>query len=109
MVAGRERRTLHGSDSSTTIGPSRSPSQGRIRSMSVQLERNTPSPALQRRIALHRTQVARRRAEQGDPVAALAQFMRVTFSEEALAETYADYLRAGRAWMDRDDDASEDG
>jgi hypothetical protein len=77
--------------------------------MTIQLERNTPSPTLQRRIALHRAEVARMRAERGDPAAALARFMRDTFSEEALAETYADYVRAGHAWMDPENNASKDG
>jgi hypothetical protein len=76
--------------------------------MTVHLERNTLSPTLQRRIELHRAEVARLRAEQGDPAAALARFMRETFSEEALAETYAEYVRAGHGWMDRDDDESVD-
>jgi hypothetical protein len=77
--------------------------------MTVQLERNTPSPTLQRRIELHRAHVAQWRAEHGDPAAALARFMRETFSEEALAETYEEYVRAGHGWMDRTDDPSEDG
>jgi hypothetical protein len=77
--------------------------------MTVQLTRITPSPALQRRVELHRAEAARLRAERGDPVSALASFMRETFSEEALAETYAEYVREGHDWMNRDDDTSEDG
>jgi hypothetical protein len=77
--------------------------------MTVQLERNLLSRALRRRIELHREYLARLRAEGGDPDAALADFLRKTFSEEALAETYAEYVREGHSGLGQDANDSTDG
>jgi hypothetical protein len=77
--------------------------------MTVQIDSPAISPHLQRRIAEHREEVARLRAKFGDPTEALARFVRETFSAEALDETYREYVELGHAWMDREDDASENG
>jgi hypothetical protein len=77
--------------------------------MTIQIDSPTVSPQLQRRIAAHRAEAARLRAELGDPSEALSRFVQETFSAEALDETYREYVEAGHAWMDREDDLPEDG
>ena len=55
------------------------------------------SPSLERRIEGNRAEVARFRAEHGDPAEALDRFIRETFSEEALIDAYEEYL-ADQGW-----------
>jgi hypothetical protein len=62
------------------------------------------SPALQRRIAEHRLEVARLRQELGDPEEAMRRFVESTFSPEALIETFAEMFRDGEWIGDNADD-----
>ena len=54
------------------------------------------NPTLERHIKEHRAEVARFRADHGDPIAAFRSFVRKTFTPEALNGAYEEYLNGGR-------------
>lgn len=68
-----------------------------------------PLPSLDERIAAHKVAVARFRAEHGDPAEALHNFMREAFDEEALIQTYLEYLAEERLGTEYDGGSESNG
>ena len=64
---------------------------------------------MDRHIEEHRAEVARFRAERGDPAEALDAFIRATFNREALIEAYEEYLNGDRGSPEPDDDPGPNG
>ena len=71
--------------------------------MTIELTTRGPSPTLLRRLEERRAEIARFRAQHGDPGAALHAFMRETFDEAALIEAYEEYLANPYDWLERAD------
>jgi hypothetical protein len=68
-----------------------------------------PLPSLEQRIAAHKEEVARFRAEHGDPAEALDAFIRETFDRGALIRTYEEYMAGESLWEESAVDLSSDG
>jgi hypothetical protein len=62
---------------------------------------------LERHIAEHHREVARLRAEFGDPDNAWRRFVRETFDRDALIATYEEYAADPAGWLDQDPDAGD--
>ena len=77
--------------------------------MVTKVSTHRPNPTLDRHIEENRAEVARFRAEHGDPAEALDAFIRATFNREALIETYEEYLNGYRGSPEPDDDPGSDG
>ena len=69
-----------------------------------------PEPtAIERRLQEHQAEIARLRAEFGDPAEALDAFIRETFNREAIIETYEEYLNEGHGSPEPNEDLGPDG
>ena len=70
------------------------------------VKHSTPGlpPALQRRIAEHRAEVARLRAELGDPEEALSAFVREHLDRDALAAALLDEVEHADVLIDNEFD-----
>lgn len=77
--------------------------------MAVKNPTHLPNPTLDRHIEENRAEVARFRAEHGDPAEALRAFIRETFDREAVIEAYEEYLNEGHGTPEPDDNRGRDG
>lgn len=77
--------------------------------MAVKDQTHLHNPTLDRHIEESRAEVARFRAEHGDPAAALDAFIRATFNREVVIEAYEEYLNEGHGTPEPDDDLGPDG
>lgn len=69
-----------------------------------------PEPtAIERRLQEHQAEVARLRAEFGDPAEALDAFIRENFTREAVIEAYEEYLSGKHGLPEPVDDTRPDG
>lgn len=71
-------------------------------SLSVEEQTALARANLDRRIAVHRQEVAQLRGQLGDPDEAWRRFVRETFDREALLATYAAYLDNPHEWLEED-------
>ena len=76
--------------------------------MATEIATSTISPALERRIAEHRIEAERLRAELGDPAEALAAWVRDNLDRDALLFAFEEQL-AGRGLRDEAETGDGDG
>lgn len=77
--------------------------------MAIETQTTQLSPLLQQRLAEHRAEVARLRAELGDPLEGLAAFAREHFTEAAMRETLREVLDGRDSiWNDEEEDFQDD-
>lgn len=67
------------------------------------------SPPIEARIAAHREEMARYRADEGDPEEALRGWVRTVFDRDALIQTYDEYMGEEGLGLGRDEGSRADG